>query len=85
MTLMLKKCNLLFYTSRRGYTALHFAAQQNKVDIARILIEAGAKVDIKTIRTPGDSMMHSLTPLNLTSNIEIIQMIKARQAQLKKI
>ena len=31
-----------------GWTALHLAAQEGKVDVVRLLIDAGAQVNIQT-------------------------------------
>ena len=36
------------FCSQHGWTALHAAAENGKVDVVRLLIEAKAQVDIKT-------------------------------------
>ena len=38
----------LTFCSQHGWTALHAAAENGKVDVVRLLIEAKAHVDIKT-------------------------------------
>ena len=38
----------LFYVHQDGVAALHMAAQEGKVDVVRLLIDAGAQVNIQT-------------------------------------
>lgn len=38
--------NINHLDSGQGWSALHFAAQDNKVDIVNILLNAGAKIDV---------------------------------------
>ena len=40
---------------RNGYSALHFAAQEKRVEVAKLLLEAGAQIDVLDI--------HGNTPL----------------------
>jgi len=51
-----------------GNTALHYTAQQNHLDAATILLDAGAKLNVKNLQ--GD------TPLHLASRRNKIQMIE---------
>ena len=37
-----------YFSSQNGFTALHLAAQEGKVDVVRLLTEAQAQVNIQT-------------------------------------
>ena len=37
-----------YFSSQNGFTALHLAAQEGKVDVVRLLTEAQAQINIQT-------------------------------------
>lgn len=41
-------CYIYFYTLQNGLTPLHLCAQEDKVNVASILVKNGAQIDAKT-------------------------------------
>lgn len=52
---VLADCDINEQDEENGFTALHYCAQNQYVDIAKVLIDAGANVDVKDV--------HGNTPL----------------------
>ena len=62
---------------KKGYTPLHFAAQEQDLEIVRLLLDAGARVDVKD--------HHGNTPLakavfNCDGDGAVIQLLRERGA-----
>jgi len=53
-----------------GNTALHYCAQQNHLDAATILLEAGADLNVKNIA--GDTPLHLASRKNRVDMIELL-------------
>jgi ankyrin repeat protein len=46
------KANINMQTSKSGETALHMAAEKGKMDLVKLLLDSGAKADIRDKSTP---------------------------------
>ena len=65
-----------------GWTALHLAAQEGKLDVVRLLTEAQAQVNAQT----EVSMMHySLTCFHCTSTHQLSRMAKLHSTLLARM
>ena len=65
-------------TDSSGYTALHYAARNNHVDLVRFLISNGACVNCST-RAGGDTPLHRAVYMG---NLEIVQCLVGNGASI---
>jgi hypothetical protein len=58
-------------TNKFGYTALHGAAHRGAPDIVRLLVEKGARLDVKLTRTGGGALgwKEGWTPLAIAEGV----------------